>query len=1202
MVWLRRLSIVFGSALLLLVIVPFLLCSWLIFTTQGAQWGVRQALPYVPVKVTFTQLDGSLWSGLIVRQLAVEARDDSLGFESVTASELSFSWQPLALLTGRIQINQIDIKQSDIRLADQANAEPKPKAGSIEFPELDLPFNLEVQALRARGVRLATATGLENIPDLDAKFWLGGNQLILSGLKLNYGQIDYELSGRARFSKTINFSVKVPSHGVNSSGECTGGVHLSCSAQLVWKDFSHPITDDMQSPSGDLTLELDGDRLSVKGEADYIWSYEYAPIDTRVHIEGLVDFASSQASVASFTGTFAGGEVKARGTLSWQEDFSLALDVEGENVSLAHWLPEAMQESQASLHAKLALSVPDKGVQMRLDVPAMNVNFGAKPLRGGFTLVLNEREVKVEQLNFIAPGSKINVAAALGFNDEFAVRAVIDSAKLQDLIPELSGKANVNVDAKGNIYTPNVTLNAETENLRLGNLFAQSASLEIGLQVDSGLKVSGSASSPALTDMLRALRIEQLSGAVDGMRLDTTSLGSARFSLAGRLEKHELTVTGSQLLGQFDLDDLHLAGSVKLAQADDIDTILASSSWQAQIKRFSFRDQWFAAAWTLAAPSRGEISAAALVWQPLCLSQSTLSLCLDKLTLTDWHKLNISGDVSGFYLDRERSLFPEWYEQLPLEWKLNGELIGRWQLDADFGQSAIDKLLLSAQVEAVKTSMIYTESDEPSLVLPVEKFFIALKGDEHKLSLGGEMIFDQDQSLVLVGDVKQWQTPERAVALNVKGGVGQLAYLQPFLPGQRDLVGVAQADISVLIPSGSDQLQYQGKVVVSDAGMSLPASGTQLSAWQLVLEAERGDLILNANGKVGEGLARVEGRVLSEKLNDQQMFQAELDISGKNIHLVNLPDVQLIADPSLKMSGNGLRWHLTGDIRVHDSSMVLRELPVSAAGVSEDAVVYGRDEPESKTGLIEFTSEVVLGFDKNVAFEGFGLSTDVGGELRFTRDQMRLNQVHGVVLLTNGRFRSYGQKLDIESGQIIFSGPIDNPALSVLAVRKVDDIVVGIQLAGSAKHPKTELYSDKAMSEADILSYMVSGKPISQSGAGEVVDMQSAALGLGLKQALPLLQRIGGEFGISDITVEDGSDGGSSIAAGKRITDKLYVKYVYGLLGAAGNFVVQYKISDQLGIETTSGDSQAIDLTYRWDSTPPEPEKKAPVSESTPIP
>ncbi|BFM13129.1 hypothetical protein R50072_32820 [Simiduia litorea] len=1200
MIWLRRLSIVFGSTLLLLVVIPFLLCSWLIFTTHGAHWGVRQALPYIPVDITFTELDGSLWSGLMVRQLAVEARDDSLGFASITASEITFAWQPLALLTGRIQINQLDIKQPDIRLISASSAEPV-ATDLIEFPELDLPFILEVQAFRARGIRVITGSALENIPDLDAKFWLGGNQLILSELNLRYDQIDYALSGRARFSKTIHFSLKVPSHGVNTAGECTGGVHLSCSAELVWKNFSHPVTEDMQTPNGNLNLVLDGDRLSVQGEGEFIWPYEYAPINTRVDIDGLVDFSSAQANIHSFAGTFAGGEVKASGKLNWTDEFSLALDVEGEDVSLAHWLPEAMQESQASLHAKLTLSVPSRGVQMTLAVPAMNVNFGAKPLRGGFNLALNEHEVNISQLSFTAPGSKIIGAASLSFNDEFTVLAAIDSDELQDLIPELSGKASVKVDAKGNIYAPNLKMNASAEKLRLGNVFAQSAALDVALQVDSGVKQSKSGSSQSLINMLQAMRITRLAGAIDELRLDATALGSTKFSLAGNLEKHVLTVTGSQLFGLYDLDDLHLNGAVKLPKSDDIDTLIADASWQLQVNRLSFKDPWFTSAWTLAAPSRGEISAAALAWQPLCLSQSTLSLCLETLMLKDWRTLNLSGEMSGFYLDRERTLFPAWYAQLPIGWRLNGELLGRWQLAADFGDNAIEKLQLAAQVEAVKTSMIYTENDEPSLVLPVEKFLIELKGDEKKLSLSGQMIFDQDQSLMLVGDVQQWQTRSRALALNIKGGLGQLTYLQPFLPGQRDLVGAAQADISVSVPSGSDQVQYQGKVIVSDAGMFLPASGTQLSGWQLVLEAERGDLILNAHGKVGDGLARAEGRVLSEKLNDQNIFQAELDITGKNIHLVNLPDVQLIADPSLKMSGNGLRWHLSGDVRVHDSSMVLRELPVSAAGVSEDAVVYGRDEPEAKTGLIEFTSDVVLGFDKKVAFEGFGLTTDVGGQLRFTRDQMRLNQVHGVVLLTNGRFRSYGQKLDIESGQIIFSGPIDNPALSVLAVRKIDDIVVGIQLAGSAKHPKTELYSDKAMSEADILSYMVSGKPISQSGAGEVVDMQSAALGLGLKQALPLLQRIGGEFGISDITVEDGNDGGSSIAAGKRLTEKLYVKYVYGLLGAAGNFVVQYKISDQLGIETTSGDSQAIDLTYRWDSKPPEKEKKAPVSESVPI-
>lgn len=191
--------------------------------------------------------------------------------------------------------------------------------------------------------------------------------------------------------------------------------------------------------------------------------------------------------------------------------------------------------------------------------------------------------------------------------------------------------------------------------------------------------------------------------------------------------------------------------------------------------------------------------------------------------------------------------------------------------------------------------------------------------------------------------------------------------------------------------------------------------------------------------------------------------------------------------------------------------------------------------------------------------------------------------------LPDGRFRSYGQKLDIKNGRIIFSGPMENPALDVRAARKIDDVEAGIWLTGTAKYPHTELYSTPPMSEADILAYMVSGKPISESGQGDVSDMQSAALGLGLKQALPLLQRIGGQFGLSDVNIEESRNGGSSIAAGRRLNDRLYIKYVYGLVGAAGNFVVQYQLSDQVTLETSSGNTQAIDITYKWSSAPPTP-------------
>ena len=390
MIWFRRVSIAFGSALLLLVVIPFLLCAWLIFTAPGTQWAVRQVLPYVPAEISFARLDGSLWSGLVLSEVAVQPKDGALGFESFVAGEVSFSWQVLSLISGRIHIDHIAIEKADIILLPQTAADPDRSAQAVEFPVIDLPFSLEVESFRLVDVRIVSEAKHEKLPDLDAHFWLGGNQVILSKLDLSYEDINYEFSGRARLSKTAAFSVKVPSHGISAVGECSDGTELKCSVELAWKAFSHTITGDMQSPNGNLTVALIGDHLALKGKGDFIWPYEFAPIDTSIEISGNVDLAADKAQIESFSAAFAGGSVRAHGELNWEHIFGLNLEVSAENVSLAQWLPAELEESKASLQGNLSLSAPEAGVRLQVQVPAINLNFGAKPLTRGFTLSLDE--------------------------------------------------------------------------------------------------------------------------------------------------------------------------------------------------------------------------------------------------------------------------------------------------------------------------------------------------------------------------------------------------------------------------------------------------------------------------------------------------------------------------------------------------------------------------------------------------------------------------------------------------------------------------------------------------------------------------------------------------------------------------------------------------------------------------------------------
>ena len=88
---------------------------------------------------------------------------------------------------------------------------------------------------------------------------------------------------------------------------------------------------------------------------------------------------------------------------------------------------------------------------------------------------------------------------------------------------------------------------------------------------------------------------------------------------------------------------------------------------------------------------------------------------------------------------------------------------------------------------------------------------------------------------------------------------------------------------------------------------------------------------------------------------------------------------------------------------------------------------------------------------------------------------------------------------------------------------------VGVELTGTLKAPRTRMFATPAMSEADALSYLLFGRPLSGSNAGmgteETSALQTAALSLGLQQALPVVQRIGNTLGFDELTVQSTDDG-----------------------------------------------------------------------------
>ncbi len=201
------------------------------------------------------------------------------------------------------------------------------------------------------------------------------------------------------------------------------------------------------------------------------------------------------------------------------------------------------------------------------------------------------------------------------------------------------------------------------------------------------------------------------------------------------------------------------------------------------------------------------------------------------------------------------------------------------------------------------------------------------------------------------------------------------------------------------------------------------------------------------------------------------------------------PYAQLEVEPDLKIGMAGQELAISGKVLVPRGDITIRQLPPSTVKVSDDAVIVGSEQPEQQPLKMKMDIDVEVGQDK-LAFSGFGLSAELAGHLHIgdnldTRGELNLNK---------GRYRAYGQRLTIRRARLFFAGPIDQPYLDIEAIRRVDDVVAGLRLTGSAEQPTSAVFSEPAMSQEQALSYLVLGRPMSTGEDSNMLGEAALAL------------------------------------------------------------------------------------------------------------
>ncbi|MCP4390468.1 MAG: hypothetical protein GY802_19390 [Gammaproteobacteria bacterium] len=438
-------------------------------------------------------------------------------------------------------------------------------------------------------------------------------------------------------------------------------------------------------------------------------------------------------------------------------------------------------------------------------------------------------------------------------------------------------------------------------------------------------------------------------------------------------------------------------------------------------------------------------------------------------------------------------------------------------------------------------------------------------------TLVGDLSLPQAKLLALDPDT---QMLEASARLNFT----ELAIIEALVPDIDRLRGSLQlalnADGTLARPNLAANAEILG------ASVAIPRLGLELeritlrgstatdNRFKFQLDAHSGDGSLTVNG--------------ISQLDAASGWPTTLSIKGKEFVVSRIPEATVRVSPDLVIELQDRRIDIHGDLLVPYAKLQPKDVTLAARVSNDTVIIDSTEKPQPKW---EITTRVNLILGDRVSFFGYGFEGQLGGNLLIDEAAGQLTRGIGKINIPQGRYRAYGQRLDIENGRLLFTGgPLTNPGLDIRAVRKTGNVTAGIYVTGLLMQPQLELFSIPAMGQTDTLSYLLFGRSMESASDEDGAMMAKAALALRLTGGDQLARTIGDRFGLDEMRIESSDSGDqASLVVGRYLSPQLYVSYGIGLIGSFNTLNLRYKITDQWQLKAESGESHGADLMYTFE-------------------
>lgn len=370
--------------------------------------------------------------------------------------------------------------------------------------------------------------------------------------------------------------------------------------------------------------------------------------------------------------------------------------------------------------------------------------------------------------------------------------------------------------------------------------------------------------------------------------------------------------------------------------------------------------------------------------------------------------------------------------------------------------------------------------------------------------------------------------------------------------------------------------------------------GTRLSGMALSARFDGSRLeIERLAADAGDGRVSAEGFV---SLSAESGYPMDLTATLDNARLARSDSVSARATGSLRLSkAAGETALLAGEIRLPETRY--RFVRQGAAEVPElDGVrfreragpqrVTGDEAAVAGPGLFgKIRLDVALRASDQLYVSGMGLESEWSADLTLAGTSAD-PRVSGTIDLVRGTLGFAGRSFALEDGRLGFVGGREiNPTIDLAASERIDDISVTVTATGRAFEPQIGFSSTPSLPQDEVLSRILFGSSIANLSAVQAVQLAASLNSLrstgGGFNPLGTLRSATGVDRLRVLGSDESAGRGAAIAAGKYITDDIYVEFITDARGFTAT-QIEISLTRTLSVLSQAGGSGATNVNIRY--------------------